>query len=64
MQLKPKLYQLAVWLIVQMTVVNNWICGKLRKTIGIEGFNETTVQILYQSICLNTNGNIYLKVST
>ncbi|CAM6129430.1 unnamed protein product [Calypogeia fissa] len=44
-----------------MTVVNNWICGKLRKTIGIEGFDDHTVQILYQSICLNTNGNVYFK---
>jgi Ca2+-transporting ATPase len=45
----------------QMTVVNNWMCGKLRKTIGIEGFNDATVQLIYQSICLNTNGNVHFK---
>ncbi|CAM6016725.1 unnamed protein product, partial [Sphagnum balticum] len=44
-----------------MTVVENWIFGKLRATTELEfEFSPPVVQTLYESICLNTNGNIHV----
>ncbi|CAK9233339.1 unnamed protein product [Sphagnum jensenii] len=43
-----------------MTVVNNWSCGRLRKTLDFdEDFTAPVIQTLYQSICLNSNGNVH-----
>ncbi|KAL3690214.1 hypothetical protein R1sor_016523 [Riccia sorocarpa] len=46
----------------QMTVVNNWICGKLRKTVGFdeENMQQELLKTVYQAICINTNGNVHL----
>ncbi|KAJ7513635.1 hypothetical protein O6H91_23G007900 [Diphasiastrum complanatum] len=44
-----------------MTVVNSWVCGKLREPTSLdESFKDDVVKLLFESICLNTNGNVHV----
>ncbi|XP_024395320.1 calcium-transporting ATPase 8, plasma membrane-type isoform X2 [Physcomitrium patens] len=43
-----------------MTVVTNWICGQLRTSTSIDQeVNTQVTEIIFQSVCLNSNGNVF-----
>ncbi|KAG0585877.1 hypothetical protein KC19_2G046200 [Ceratodon purpureus] len=43
-----------------MTVVTNWVCGRLRKSIEIDPeFVPFVTQTIFQSVCMNSNGNVH-----